>query len=1123
MKNTKLSIWLAPANSLISAWMYPPRFIRGRAAIIAALLTATVPLQELKATTHVIKPNYINQVKQTGVVTGVIRDTDGTALAGVTVSVKGGTQVSSSDNQGKYQLTDLPKDAVLVFTFMGKETQEVTVHGRVNIDVVLHENTSMIDEVVAIGYGTASRKDFAGAVSSIKGKELEKSPVVNVAEALTGRLPGVQVTSVDGAPGAEIVIRVRGGGSITQDNSPLYIVDGFIVDNINDISASDIESIDVLKDASSTAIYGSKGANGVVIVTTKSPKAGKTSINYNNYFQSKFMPKELGVLSPYEFALLHYEYGLVRGETSSDFTNFKKFFGNYEDLELYKYQKGTNWQDELFGGAIRSSQHNLSISGGTEKTKVGFNTTYNDDEGLMLNSGQKRYYFNFKLNHELYDNLKLDLSARYTNNVIDGAGTSGSSSVRISDGIQTRPVNGLVDQMILDPIDIIGGEDDYDNFLRSLINPIELTKQDYRQRKTRDFSLGAALNYTPWKKLSLRSEAAVTLRTGDAKRYWGPLTGESRNVGLNLPLGQIDLSKSDRYRFVQTANYKAVKNKQHDLNILLGHELNFTTGNTALNRAKYFDETVTPEIMFANMALGTPERMETRELRGEDFVSFFGRVNYSFLDKYIFYGTLRADGSSKFAPGKRWGYFPSASFAWKVKEESFMQDVSFVNDLKLRLSYGAAGNNRIGNDEWRFLFGPSQNRAYGAGDVNQTYYTILNGSLPNPNLRWETTISRNLGLDFSLFNNKLSAVIDVYKNTTKDLIVDNEIPPHSGFSKQLINLGQTSNSGFEIGLNAPIVEHPDYGISLSFNIGRNIPKIDKLDANDRRILQSNWAGTDLKTQDDFLFNVGETIGQVYGYVADGFYTVDDFSAYDETKRTYTLKDGVVNSAGIINGVIGIRPGTMKLKDLNGDGIITADLDRQVIGNTLPKHSGGFGVNARYKNFDLSTFFNWVYGNDVYNTGRIQYNMLYRTTFGNISDRMNSADRFKYVNPEGALVTNLDELAALNKDAKVWSPFSMASASPVLTTDAIEDGSFFRMSLLTLGYTLPKDLTSRIGISSLRVFGTVYNAFVLSSYSGYDPEVSTTRSSSYAALTPGVDFSAYPKSRTFTFGLNINFK
>lgn len=1052
----------------------------------------------------------------------VLNDAD-EPLAGATIALQDGNPIGRTNAEGKFTIS-IPEGKALnlVFSFTGYTTQ--TVAATDGMIVTLVKRIVSGDEVIVIGYGTVQRKSLAGAVSSIKGSELEKAPVVNVAEALTGRLPGVMVTSVDGAPGAEIVVRVRGGGSITQDNSPLYIVDGFIVDNLNGIAATDIESIDVLKDASSTAIYGSRGANGVIIVTTKKPKAGKTNISYNNYFQSKYMPKYLDVLSPYEFALMQYEYGLVRGTNSDEYKNFQKFFGQYDDLELYKYQAGTNWQDKLFGGAINSSQHNLSLTGGNEKTKISFSTTYNKDEGLMLNSGQKRFYFNFKLNHELYKNLKLDLSARYTNNIIDGAGTSGSSSVRISDGIQTRPINGLADQIELDPTDILSGDDEYDNFLKSMINPVELAKQDYRQRTNRDLSLGAALSYNPWKPLSLRSELSVTLRNGRELRYWGPLTGESRNIGNAQPLGQIATSASDGYRLVNTANFRMpFKSKNHNLNVLFGHELNWATGRTALNKSIRFDLGTSPEVLFANMALGTPYQVETREQRGEDMVSGFTRFNYSYLNRYILFVTMRADGSSKFAPGNRWGFFPSASFAWRILDEDFMKNVTFVNDLKLRLSYGESGNNRIPNDSWRFLFSPSQNRTYGAGNISSPYYNFSNSSLPNPNLKWETTVTSNIGLDFALFNNKLSGTIDLYKNVVKGLIIDNQIPRYTGFSTQQINLGQTSNKGLEIGLSAPIIENKDFGLSLSFNIGRNIPRIDKLDGTDIRMFQSNWAGTDLKSQDDYLLQVGKTLGMIYGYVADGFYTTDDFDSYNAATRQYVLKEGIAASSSILGGTIGTRPGTMKLKDLNNDGQITADKDRQVIGNAIAKHSGGFGANSHLKGFDMSVFFNWVYGNDIYNTGRIQYNMLYRTSFGNISERMSYADRYKYVNDQGVLVTSLDDLAVVNKDAKVWSPFSMGSASPVITTDAIEDGSFLRMSFLTLGYTLPKNLTSRVGITSLRLFGTVYNAFVLTNYSGYDPEVSTTRSSAYAALTPGVEYSAYPKSRTFTFGLNINFK
>ena len=1061
---------------------------------------------------------------QTRQVSGkVVDESSGETLIGVTVRVKGTTVGSATNSNGEFKL-NLPNSnpATIVLSYLGYFSKEISVGSESRVTVKLKPNSSSLDEVVVIGYGTASRKDLAGSVGSIKGTEIEKTPVTNIAEALTGRIAGVQVTTLDGAPGADVVIRVRGGGSITQDNSPLYIVDGFIVENINNIAPTDIESIDVLKDASSTAIYGARGANGVVIVTTKSPKAGKTTFSYNGYAQGKTLPRKLDVLSPYEFTLAQYEYAKLRGETSSELTNFTKFFGVYEDLELYKYQEGTDWQKELFGTPVMSQQHNFSLSGGTEKTKLSFNSTYNKDEGLMPGSGVERLYFNFKLDHDLSSKVKMNLAARYSNNIVDGAGTSGGSSVRISDGIQTRPVNGLADQIVIDPNDVSAGDDDYDEFLRNLINPLELTAQDYRKRINRDFSINGALNYTPVKPLSLRSELAVTLRNSESKRYWGPLTGESANTGNNLPLGEKTLGDGKTYRWVNTANYKVNGIKNSKLTLLLGQELNTTSGSSTFNRAKYFDATLSPEKLFANMALGTSERLQTTESRGEDILSFFSRVNYTLKDKYIFYATLRADGSSKFAPENRWGYFPSASFAWRISDEEFIKKLNVLSDFKLRASYGEAGNNRIPNDSWRFLFEPIANRPYGAGDINQPYYSVVNSSLPNPDLKWETTVSQNLGLDFGLFKNRLTGTLDIYKNITKDLIVNNDIPPQTGFTTQQINIGQTSNRGVELSLNGVIFNKKNFRLSGSFNIGRNIPKIDKLDGNDIRAVNSNWAGTDLKTADDYRLITGRTIGLMYGYVSDGFYTTDDFESYNATTRTYVLKPGVANSQTLLGGIIGIRPGTMKLKDLDGDGLVTADKDRKIIGSAIAKHSGGFGLNASFKAFDLSTFFNWVYGNDIYNTGRIQYNMLYRTTYGNMANTVNYENRYKYIDANGALVTELDQLAALNQNATIWSPFSMGGASPVFSDDAVEDGSFFRMTYATLGYTLPKSLTSRVGVSSLRVYGTVYNAFVLTNYSGYDPEVTTTRSGSYAALTPGVDYSAYPKSRTFTLGINVNF-
>lgn len=450
-----------------------------------------------------------------------------------------------------------------------------------------------------------------------------------------------------------------------------------------------------------------------------------------------------------------------------------------------------------------------------------------------------------------------------------------------------------------------------------------------------------------------------------------------------------------------------------------------------------------------------------------------------------------------------------------------MKGITPVSNLSLRVSYGEAGNNRIPLDSWRRTYAINTTRTIGFGDVAQPYYTAASNTLVNPELKWETTITRNIGLDFGLLNNRLSGTLEFYKNTTQDLLVESDIPSYLGYSKQLRNIGQTSNRGVELALNGTLVNKGDFQVSGTFNVGINRSRIDKLDGVDIKPFNSNWAGTDLKSIDDYRLVVGQTVGLMYGFVTDGFYTVDDFESYNPATRVYKLKEGEPTVGSLLGG-ISLRPGVLKLKDLNGDGIISAEHDRQIIGSALPKHSGGFGLNASYKGIDFSTFFNWVYGHDVYNTGRISLNMYYRTSYGNMLNSVNSEERFKYINDDGAVVTDLEGLRALNQNASIWSPFSMGNASPVVHSYAIEDGSFLRLNNVTLGYTLPKIISNRVGMQQFRVYGTVYNAWLWTKYSGYDPEVSTTRSSAYAALTPGVDFSAYPKSRSFTLGINLTF-
>jgi TonB-linked SusC/RagA family outer membrane protein len=1064
---------------------------------------------------------------QFGTVNGIVRNDKGVPLSGVSVvasdskaNFKTGTQ---SDSAGYFSFSRLPSGSTYKFTFTSVGYQQeviddyaVKAGSTVSLVAKMVATASDLDEVIIVGYGTTKKKDLTSSVSTIDGKEIEKMPVTSIAEAITGRMPGVQVTSLEGSPGGDIIIRVRGGGSVTQDNSPLYIVDGFPVDNINNIAPTDIENFTVLKDASAAAIYGSRGANGVVLITTKNAKGGKTIVNYNVFTQRRTLPKKMKVLDPYEYVLANYEYARTRSQ--SDVDNFQKYFGVYDDLELYKSQEATDWQQELFGNGGLSQQQNLSITGGTEKTKISFGTTYNKEVGIMPGSSYERLYSNFKLNHALYSNLKFDLNVRFSNAITNGAGTSGGASIRVGSGVTSRPVNGLADFIEIDPNSVDPSDEAYEAFIAGMIGPKRIISQDYRRRIGRTITSNMALNWTIIKPLTYRTEFSVDFGNDEARRYYGPLTGESMNVGENKPIGVLDNNSTRKFRFSNTLNYVLRRGKVHDLNVMVGQELLTGTFKNVGNRAKLFDADIEPDRLFSNMGLGTPEYINTSIGPTENLMSFFARANYNYKSKYLASLSFRADGSSKFVAPNQWGFFPAGSAAWVISEEEFLKDNNTLSFMKLRVGYGQAGNNRIPNNAARRAFSVSSNRSIGFGEALQPYW-IPGNLLPNPELKWETTITRNAAIDFSLFREKISGTIEVYKNTTKDLLVEGVVPSYLGYTRQQRNIGQTTNQGVEFSLNAPLVNKKNFTLSGYFNISFNKAKIDRLDGVNEQAINSNWAGTDLRYIDDYRIIVGEDLGQMYGFVTEGYYKTSDFSEYNPVTRSYVLKPGVASSATVLGAPV--KPGSLKLADLDGNGEIN-ELDRKVIGRAQPKHFGGFGLNATYKGFDINTMFNWTFGSDIYNTGRIQFNMFYRNSYGNMLNTMNSADRFKYIDNAGNLVTGLDELEKLNANAKIWSPYSMGNASPVFHSYAVEDGSFLRLSNVTIGYRIPKKIIRHVGMSQLRIYGTVYNALLFTNYSGYDPEVSATRSSGYSQLTPNVDFSAYPKSRTYTIGLNVTF-
>ncbi|MGV8096573.1 MAG: SusC/RagA family TonB-linked outer membrane protein [Mangrovibacterium sp.] len=1045
-------------------------------------------------------------------VSGKVTDSSGAPLPGVTVVIKGTSQGTVTDVDGNYLLSHLPANATLVFSFVGMKTQEAVVAGRTNMNIVMTEETIGLEEVVAIGYGTVRRKDLTGSVTSVGGTTLKDVPVTSASQAIVGRMPGVQVTQTEGSPDAEIKIRIRGGGSLTQDNSPLYIVDGFPVDNINDISPTDIETIDVLKDASSTAIYGARGANGVIIVTTKGGREATPKVSYNTYYGIKKITGYYDVLDPYEYVNWQWEFQTLT--SANNLTNLERTFGNFQDMKLYKEMSGTNWQKKILGKTGTSFNNNLSVTGGTKAAKYHISLTRSDEDEIMLEQGYERTNLSAKTFFQINDRLSLDMNIRLSDYKLKGAGTS--SGARLNHMVQFRPVNGL--SGYIEP------DDEFEMDNEFILDPFKQTKDDYRRTKRLTFNYDGAVNLKILKDLTYRFEYGYQYSMNTNKRFYGLNTSNAVTWGRQ-PLASIEKIDGGRYRIANILTY----NKRdfipgHNLTVMAGEELVHSKDEEIYTEVRYLPKYIDAVSALSMMQLGSAQPITTSDNPEVVTSSFFGRLNYDYKGKYLVSATFRADGSSKFAPGQQWGYFPSGALGWRISDESFMEATSnWMSNLKLRLSYGTAGNNRIGNDLWKktFSIGGDAMLFMEGNESTATTYLVPGGSLSNPNLKWETTITRNIGFDFGFFKDRLSGSLELYKNTTKDLLISATIPSSSGYTSQMQNIGQTSNKGVELMLNGSIIKTRDFQLSATFNIAFNKNHIDKLGEAKRWEQSSNWGGSDGPTG-DYLIEEGGKIGLMYGFVTDGMYTFEDF---DYNNGVYTLKPGVADNHNITSPRV-FMPGALKYVNQNpGEGETDAEKvsvdqtnDRVIIGNANPKHTGGFGLNAQYKGFDLSAFFNWVYGNDIYNANKLEYTAARSgRNFKNLLDIMNSDNRFTYIDENtGLRVTDPEQLKEMNKNATIWSP---AHSLVRLHSWAIEDGSFLRLNNLTIGYSLPSSLLSKIKVEQLRIYVTGYNLWVWTNYSGYDPEVDTRRST---PLTPGVDYNAYPRSRTYNVGLNLTF-
>lgn len=1077
-------------------------------------------------------------------VSGVVTDTSGEPIIGANVMVKNTTIGAATDLDGNYTISAPATANTLTITYIGMKDMEVPITGN-NVNIIMEEDFSNLDEVVVVGYGSTVRKDLTGSVGSISGVKLSAVPVTSAAIALQGKISGVQVTTVDGAPGADINIRVRGGTSVTQSNAPLYIVDGFQVPHINDIPPTDIASIDVLKDASITAIYGAKGGNGVVVVTTKSAKSGKIQVSLNSQLSTSQLSKKLDLMDAREFAVYQYEWSASNGRRSSNAKFFRANFGNPNDLDLYHTLPSHDWQSEVMGEKPINHSTNISIGGGSENMRFNLSLTQSEDKGIIMGSGVRRTNLNIKTAIDITKKLTLQINPKFTFRRDEGAGGDNIGTGGIIDVLRYRPTNGLREYGYVDPTYADPDEEE----LFTYTNPKSDIDINQQKRYSYNYSNAFALDWKPIKGMVLRTEATIGLDWRDQYRFYGALTNMGQNNN-SQPVSSINKRHSLRYIWTNTANYGFTLKDEHNLSLLVGQEIFHDQNKLSFQQNRYFPRAFEATQAWDNMGFGTPQDSYTTTSTPDRMASFFGQANYNFAHKYLLSLTMRADGSSKFAPGKQWGYFPSISGGWVLSEEDFLKDAEWIDQLKLRAAIGMSGNNNIGNDMWRYLYSVNSTGGPGFGESTQfgeQWYGNQGGNtFANRNIKWETTLTRNLAADITLFDSRLTITPEVYWNTTKDLLYRSDIPSATGYTSQMQNIGQVTSKGFELTLSGDVLRGSDYVLTANLTMGLNKKVVDKLSGTDDFIWDQNnrWKSS----YNDYLLKVGDEVGLIYGFVYDGIYSMDEFY-FDPTQNLQALpwgstaaengtsknaplidENGVEQNKTIINQVSGnsnsgiaTLPGKVKFKDIDGDGYITEN-DRTIIGNTNPKVQGGFGLSGQWKSFDFTMNFNYMLKFDINNA--TAYTLA--SSEGNSKRFHNSLSEFsdkgwRYTR-DGDRETmykayfldgSVDMYREINNNSTLWNPADVTTK--ITQSYFIEDGSFLRCQDLTIGYTLPQHFTNKGGISRARFFISASNLFILTGYSGYDPEVDIQ-----TGLTSGMDYNRYPRSRGFVFGTNITF-
>ena len=983
-------------------------------------------------------------------ITGSVQDVQGNPLIGVSILETGTSNGTITDMNGTYSLNISSTNATLRFSYIGYEEQLIKIQGRNVINVKMNEETSNLDEVVVVGYGVQRKSDLTGAISSINAAEtLKKMPAAQVADLLQGRIAGLSIVNSSGAAGAAPTLRVRGVNSIKADGGPLVVIDGFPGGNLSAINPADIKSIEVLKDASSTAIYGSRGANGVILITTKSPKEGKLSVDYNGYVVAGTPADKPSIMPVNEFARMANDWNQAYyGKdlyTERQITNFTNGYDTYD------------YMGNIINDYAISHSHDISIKGGNDKMSFLFSTQYIHNKGIAGHSTNDRWNYRLKVDANITKKLKF--GANFYGMINSAAGNNFSGQYSLLTLAQQFP------QTVL-PYDKEGNltQGTIDN--TGIYNPIgfiDEQKRNNNEDMTFNNWLQAYISYEIIPGLTFRNEQQINI----GNRFYGTTSSKQSMNGFlkGKSLATYYDANSWGWRMTNTLNYTKELNKNNRINATIGVEESLSRSYIMRQTA----EGLTSEsIGWKNMMLAETSKLEDNEVSKTTAISYFGRINYVLMNRYMATVTFRRDGSSLLSYDHRWDNFPSFSLAWNLKEESFLKNINSLDQLKLRYGYGVSGNQAVA----AYSAYTQYDATIGNGQIA---YTLVPG---NPILKWEKTHQHNYGVDAAFLNGRISFTFDYYDKKTKDAINTVVLPADTGLSSGLRNAAEISNKGFEITLGITPITAKDFYWKADISLAHNKAKIEKLGDIDSDFMEigTGWGNS------FYRYFVGEPIGAIYGLQSTGVWSTEEYNNPDIKKPTSPT----------------VRPGSYKYVDQNDSGTIDAD-DYVIIGNGQPKFNWGMNNSFTYKNFDLNIFLIGFHGFDIYNHPRARLT-------SSLSPFPELAERWIAGKNENAIIAGFGK----DRDA-ITSPETVASST------FIEKGDFVKLKSITLGYNFSKGLLSKINLSAARVYFSIKNVCTITKYSGNDPELSISN-----PLRPGLDMGTYPSQREYLLGLNVSF-